>query len=79
VNRSIYTDILVNTRNQTYRIIDAHFCKKNHIEHIKIQPVRLYRFDRPSGNQVTEVAKIALDIGGHMQDYVYLYMVLRID
>ena len=79
VNKSIYANTLVDTGNQTYGIIDAHFCKKNHIERIKIRPFKLRGFDGPSDDHVTEVAKMALDIGGHMQDYVYLYVVPKID
>lgn len=62
----------------SYGLISQQFAEKHHLERIPIVPRPIHGYDGPSGDEITHVARVSLDIGGNWQPYAYFYVAPRI-
>jgi hypothetical protein len=78
VNQECFATTLVDTGCLFYGVASAFFVQKNNLKRIPINPRSLSGFDGVTDALVTEVAVVRIDIDGHTQDRVYLYIVPKL-
>jgi hypothetical protein len=78
VNRDCFATTLVDTGCLSYGLIDSRFVARHKLERIKISPRGITGFDAPSDEEISEVAVISMDIDGHSEEQVFLYVVPRL-
>lgn len=78
INKECYAQTLLDTGCLSYGMIDSHFASKNNLQRITILPRGLTAFDAPTSDKVTEVAAVSLDIDGHSEEQVFLYVVPKL-
>lgn len=76
IDRLSFANALVDSGCLSYAIISEQFAKKHNLERISIPARPMEGYD---GNeqQILEVARFALDIGGNYQPCIYAYVVTR--
>lgn len=78
VNRNCFATTLVDTGCLSYGLIDSRFATRHKLERIDISPRGITGFDAPSDSQISEVAVISMDIDGHSEEQVFLYVVPKL-
>ena len=78
LNRESNAKALIDSGCDAYGLIDANFASRLKLPRIPIPPRGTIGFDSPTRAKITDVAWCTLDIGGHRQRRVYLYIVPRI-
>lgn len=78
VNRNCFATTLVDTGCLSYGLIDSRFATRHKLERINISPRGITGFDALSDSQITEVAVISMDIDGHFEEQVFLYIVPKL-
>jgi hypothetical protein len=78
VNRNCFATTLVDTGCLSYGLIDSRFATRHKLERIGISPRGITGFDAPSDSQITEVAVVSMDVDGHLEEQVFLYVVPRL-
>ena len=78
VNRDCFATTLVDTGCLSYGLIDSRFAARHKLERIEISPRGITGFDAPSDEEISEVAVISMDIDGHSEEQVFLYVVPRL-
>lgn len=79
VNGVTTSQALVDSGCLTYGIVSKSFVRKHCLPCVPISPRRLQSVDAVLDDKTTEVAHLQLDVGGHCQERVYLYVVPRIE
>jgi len=78
INKKSYAHILYNTECLFYKIITSHFAKNYNLQHIKIKPHTMTKFNEPSNSVVNEVTVIQIDIDSHQKSRTYFYIVFKL-
>ena len=68
---------MINIGYESYSLCNSRFTTKHDLPRIKIPPREMEGYNG-SSEQIDEVAYVSLDIGGHYQDRVFLYVVPRL-
>ncbi len=78
VNKKLYAHILYNTECLFYEIITSHFARNHNLQHIKIKPCTIMKFDESSNSVVNEVTVIQIDINRHQKSRAFFYIVFKL-
>jgi predicted aspartyl protease len=79
VNKTHCATTLFDDGCESYGMIDSSFAKKLNLPRIPIRKMMgLSTFEAPTDKAITEVAFASLDIGGHHQRRVFLYVVPKL-
>ncbi len=78
INKKSYAHILYNTECLFYEIITSHFARNHNLQHMKIRPCMITRFDEPSDSSVNEVAIVQIDIDKHQKSRAFFYIVFKL-
>jgi hypothetical protein len=78
IDRVCFANTLVDCGCLSYGLISERFVEKHHLERIPIAPRPIHGYDGPSGNKITHIARMSLDVGGNWQPCVYFYVAPRI-
>ncbi len=78
VNKKSYVHILYNTECLFYEMITSHFARNYNLQHMKIRPCMIMRFDEPSDSLVNEVAVVQIDIDRHQKSKAFFYIVFKL-
>ncbi len=78
VNKKSYAHILYNTKCLFYEIITSCFARNHNLQHMKIKPHMIMKFDEPSDSSVNEVAVVQIDINRHQKSRTFFYIVSKI-
>jgi len=78
INKKLYAHILYNIECLFYKIITSHFVKNYNLQHMKIKPHIIMRFDESSNSSVNEVAVVQIDIDEHQKSRTFFYIVFKI-
>ncbi len=78
INKKSYAHILYDTECLFYKIITSHFAKNYNLQHIKIKPHTMTKFNEPSNSVVNEVTVIQIDIDSHQKSRTYFYIVFKL-
>jgi len=78
VNKKSYAHTLYNTGCLFYEMITSCFAKNHNLQHMKIRPCMITRFDEPSNSSVDEVAVVQIDINRHQKSRAFFYIVSKI-
>ncbi len=78
INKKSYAHILYNTECLFYEMITSCFAKNHNLQHMKIKPCMITRFDEPTNSSVNEVVVIQIDINRHQKSRTFFYIVFKI-
>ncbi len=78
INKKLYAHTLYNTECLFYEIITTHFVKNHNLQHIKIIPCMIMRFDESSDLSVNEIAVVQIDINRHQKSRTFFYIVFKL-
>ena len=78
VNKKSYTHTLYNTECLFYKMITSCFAKNYNLQHMKIRPYMIMRFDESSNSSVNEVAVVQIDIDKHQKSRAFFYIVFKL-
>jgi len=78
INKKSYVHILYDTECLFYEIITFCFAKNHNLQHMKIRPCMIMRFDEPSNSSVNKVTVIQIDINEHQKSRTFFYIVFKI-
>lgn len=79
VNTIHSLDALLDTGCLSYGVIDSSVVSRLNLERVKCSPKKLQAIDRITVTTIDEMATFTLDVGGHQQHRVYLYIVPHIE
>lgn len=74
INDIIFASTLIDTGCLSYGLCDSHFAQKNNLVRLKINPREVVGFDGKVASSVNEVAIVDIDLDGHRQSKVFLYI-----
>ncbi|TQS35488.1 hypothetical protein Golomagni_04091 [Golovinomyces magnicellulatus] len=74
INDIIFASTLIDTGCLSYGLCDSHFAQKNNLVRLKINPREVVGFDGKIASSVNEVAVVNIDLDGHRQSKVFLYI-----
>lgn len=75
VNGVNFAKSLIDTGCSCYATINQKFAKKLRLSTIKIPPREISGYNDQTVGKITRVAHASLDIGGHLQEKVFMYVV----
>jgi predicted aspartyl protease len=78
VNKDCFATTLVDTGCTSYGLVDSRFATKHNLQRIPIHPREVTGFDALSGDKISEVAVISIDIDGHLEERAFAYVVPRL-
>ncbi len=78
VNKKSYAHTLYNTECLFYKIITSHFARNYNLQHMKLRPCTIMRFDESSGSSVNKVAVVQIDIDRHQKSRTFFYIVFKL-
>jgi len=78
INKKLYVHILYNTECLFYEMITSHFASNYNLQHMKIRPCTIMRFNEPSNSSVNEVAVIQININEHQKSRAFFYIVFKL-
>src|SRR5208282_3656250 len=74
INDQTFAKALIDTGCMSYGLCNSKFATKNNLQHLQISPREIQGFDGCAG-QINEVVCVSMDIEGHYEDHVFLYVV----
>ena len=74
VNKECSASALVDSGCSSYGLIDSHFASRQNLQRLRITPRPIIGFSDSVNSQISEVAKMEIDINGH-KDEAFFYMV----
>jgi hypothetical protein len=78
VNKDCFAKTLVDTGCLSYGLVDSRFATRHNLQRLEIPPREVTGFDALSDDTISEVAVISMDISGHSEEQVFLYVVPRL-
>ena len=78
VNKACFATTLVDTGCSSYGLVDSRFAMKHNLQCIPIHPRGVTGYNALSGDKITEVAVISIDIDGHSEERAFAYIVPRL-
>lgn len=75
INHHSFAKTLLDTGCLSYGLCDSRYARKHGITRIKITPRSMVAFDKDVDEIVDEVVMVSLNIDGHHQEKVFLYVV----
>lgn len=78
VNKDCFATTLVDTGCTSYGLVDSRFATKHNLQRIPIHPREVTGFDALSGDKISEVAVMSIDIDGHLEERAFAYVVPRL-
>ncbi len=78
INKKSYAHTLYNTECLFYEIITSHFARNYNLQHIKIKPHTITRFNESSNSVVNEVTVVQININSHQKSRTYFYIVFKL-
>jgi hypothetical protein len=78
VNKACFVTTLVDTRYSSYRLIDSYFTTKHNLQCIPIYLQGVTGYNALSGDKITKVAIISIDINRHSKERAFAYIVPRL-
>ncbi len=75
INGNSYAQTLIDSGCAAYGTVSKHFANRHHLERLRISPRTLEGVNHESKNAITEVARVDMDIDGHRQAGVFLYVI----
>ena len=78
MNKKCYANTLIDTGCLSYGIVDSRFVRKHNLPRLSITPRMIEGFDDISKDQITEVAECNIDIDGHCEERIFLYVAPRL-
>lgn len=79
INKVHFPRTLADTGCLSYGIIDSQYVCNHSLERIPINPISVTGYDGDTQKEISEVAIVRLDINGHIEERVFLYIVPQID
>src|SRR5208282_3093161 len=73
INDQTFAKALIDTGCMSYGLCNSKFATKNNLQRLQISPREIQRFDGSAG-QINEVVCVSMDIEGHYEDRVFLYV-----
>ena len=74
VNNTAFAETLIDTSCLLYRLCDPKFASKNRLQRLKIVPRSVTGVDGKLTAVTDEVVAIELDLDGHEEERVFLYV-----
>ncbi|KAI0992479.1 hypothetical protein K3495_g15706, partial [Podosphaera aphanis] len=74
INSTVFANTLVDTGCLSYGLCDSSFAQRNNLARLEINPREVIGFDGKVASLVNEVAVIDIDLDGHQQKRVFLYI-----
>src|SRR5271168_4859240 len=74
INDQTFAKALIDTGCMSYGLCNSKFATKNNLQRLQISPREIQGFDGSAG-QINEVVCVSMDIEGHYEDRVFLYVV----
>ncbi|RKF84269.1 hypothetical protein GcM1_127001, partial [Golovinomyces cichoracearum] len=74
INDIVSTSTLIDTGCLSYGLCDSNFAQKNNLVRLKVNPREVVGFDGKIASSVNEVAVVDIDLDGHRQSKVFLYI-----
>ena len=78
VNKACFITTLVDTRYSLYRLIDSRFTIKHNLQYILIYLQGVTGYNALSGDKITEVTVILIDINRYSKERAFAYIVPRL-
>lgn len=73
-----FANTLIDNGCLSYGLVTSKFAKKNGLQRIPVPPIPMWDYAHRTQDHITEIAYVSLDIGGHRQKGIFLYVVKRI-
>ena len=74
VNKECSASALIDSGCSSYGLIDSRFASKQGLQRISIPPRAVVGFNDSTKAQISEVAKLEIDLNGHKED-AFLYVI----
>src|SRR5437667_12649397 len=78
INRTSYVKTLINSGSESYGLINARVTTKLHLPYLPVKERGMITFNKPTGVRILEVAYCPLDITGHHQSRIFLYVIVTV-
>ena len=75
VNDMSFASTLIDTGCLSYGLCDPRYAQKHNLARLRIQPRELTAFDGQVSASVNEVVAITMDLDGHRESRVFMYVV----
>jgi predicted aspartyl protease len=77
VNKECSASALVDSGCSSYGLIDSRFASRQNLQRVQITPRPIVGFNDSTNSQITEVAKLQIDLDGYKED-AFFYVVPRL-
>ena len=74
VNNISFANILIDTGCLSYGLCDSNYARKHNLMRLRIQPREVLAFDGKVSASVDELAVVELDLEGHRESRVFMYI-----